>query len=203
MCVHAWVCVCHSLLWPNFLDHMLCWCVDPVMSSLTPTKKRVCACVHVSQVIFSEVLRATVFLDLRLTVSPVPSDTVILWRDGKETRKGGRGERSKRGKDKRGTVGIFQFPSLLPLTSQFSNIKASIWHIVKTWILFGLTLPVVQSLYLFTRCLIACKTFLCAILNAFLYLSPCFFWLFFFLLLPIHTLIKKKYKYNLIFWIWW
>lgn len=64
------------------------------MSSLTPTEDlglSVCVCVSVcvSQVISNAELRATVFLDLCLPVSPVPSDAVTLRRDGEETREGG------------------------------------------------------------------------------------------------------------------
>lgn len=52
-------------------------------------------CVPVSQVISDTELRTTVFLDLRLPVSPRPSDTVTLWRDGEETREGGRDKRNR------------------------------------------------------------------------------------------------------------
>lgn len=74
------------------------------MSSLSPTVELglwVCMCVRacmrvpVSQVISDTELRTTVFLDLRLPVSPRPSDTVTLWRDGEETREGGGDKRNR------------------------------------------------------------------------------------------------------------
>lgn len=62
---------------------------DVVTDTHRGTLACVCVCAHVSQVIPHAELRATVFLDLRLPVSPAPSDIVTLRTDVEETREGG------------------------------------------------------------------------------------------------------------------
>lgn len=126
--IRVYICVCVTVCSDLILLATCCASASTLWCRQRHPPRNVC--LHVSQVISNAELRAAVFLDLSLPVSPVPCDTVTLRMHREETREGLR--KGRREEKIRGTAGISQFPPLLLLTSQFPNIKASIWHFVKT-----------------------------------------------------------------------